>query len=59
MVIIGLYCIFWVWYKLLTAGYWQEQEGELLLTDAGRAAGGTSKKGKFGDFCLWDSGMVI
>ena len=45
--------------KLLTAGYLQEQEGELLLTDAGRAAGGTSKKGKFGDFCLWDSGMVI
>ncbi|WP_440826838.1 phospholipase D family protein [Psychrobacter cryohalolentis] len=45
--------------KLLTAGYLQEQEGELTLTDAGRAAGGTSKKGKFGDFCLWDSGMVI
>lgn len=45
--------------KLLAAGYLQEQEGELTLTDAGRAAGGTSKKGKFGDFCLWDSGMVI
>ena len=45
--------------KLLTAGYLQEQEGELLLTDAGRAAGGTSKRGKFGEFCLWDSGMVI
>lgn len=45
--------------KLLAAGYLQEQEGELVLTDAGRAAGGTSKKGKFGDFCLWDSGMVI
>ncbi|AGP48263.1 ATPase involved in DNA repair [Psychrobacter sp. G] len=45
--------------KLLTAGYLKEQEGELLLTDAGRAAGGTSKRGKFGEFCLWDSGMVI
>ena len=45
--------------KLLAAGYLQEQEGELVLTDAGRAAGGTSKKGKFGDFCLWDSGMVV
>ena len=44
--------------KLLTAGYLQEQAGELLLTDAGRAAGGTSKRGKFGEFCLWDSGMV-
>ncbi|WP_201608913.1 phospholipase D family protein [Psychrobacter immobilis] len=45
--------------KLLAAGYVQEQEGELVLTDAGRAAGGTSKKGKFGEFCLWDAGMVI
>lgn len=45
--------------KLLAVGYLQEQEGELLLTDAGRAAGGTSKRGKFGEFCLWDSGMVI
>lgn len=45
--------------KLLAAGYLQEQEGELVLTDAGRSAGGTSKKGKFGDFCLWDSGMVV
>ena len=45
--------------KLLAAGYVQEQEGELILTDAGRAAGGTSKKGKFGEFCLWDAGMVI
>ena len=45
--------------KLLAAGYVREQEGELVLTDAGRAAGGTSKKGKFGEFCLWDSGMVI
>ena len=45
--------------KLLAAGYVREQEGELVLTDAGRAAGGTSKKGKFGEFCLWDAGMVI
>lgn len=45
--------------KLLAAGYVQQQEGELVLTDAGRAAGGTSKKGKFGEFCLWDAGMVI
>jgi phosphatidylserine/phosphatidylglycerophosphate/cardiolipin synthase-like enzyme len=45
--------------KLLAAGYLETQEGELVLTDAGRAAGGTSKRGKFGEFCLWDSGMVI
>ena len=45
--------------KLLAAGYLQEQDGELVLTDAGRAAGGTSKRGKFGEFCLWDSGMVV
>ena len=45
--------------KLLAAGYLEEQEGELVLTDAGRVAGGTSKKGKFGEFCLWDAGMVI
>ncbi|WP_274903628.1 phospholipase D family protein [Psychrobacter sp. DAB_AL62B] len=36
--------------KLLAAGYLQEQEGELLLTDAGRAAGGTSKRGKLVSF---------
>lgn len=29
------------------------------MANAGRAAGGTSKKGKFGEFCLWDSGMVV
>lgn len=45
--------------KLLAVGYLQEQEGDLVLTDAGRAAGGTSKRGKFGEFCLWDSGMVV
>ncbi len=45
--------------KLLDTGYLEDKEGELVLTDAGRAAGGTSKRGKFGEFCLWDSGMVI
>ncbi|MGM8898492.1 MULTISPECIES: phospholipase D family protein [unclassified Psychrobacter] len=45
--------------KLIAAGYLQEQEGDLVLTDAGRVAGGTSKRGKFGEFCLWDAGMVI
>jgi len=45
--------------KLLAAGYLEMQENELVLTDAGRAAGGTSKKGKFGEFCLWDAGMVV
>lgn len=45
--------------KLLEAGYLKDAEGELVLTDAGRSAGGTSKRGKFGEFCLWDSGMVI
>ncbi|WP_182406786.1 phospholipase D family protein [Psychrobacter sp. GP33] len=45
--------------KLVAAGYLEEKEGELVLTDAGSAAGGVSKRGKFGDFCLWDTGMVI
>lgn len=45
--------------KLLAAGYLEQQEGELILTDAGSAAGGISKRGKFGTFCLWDAGMVI
>jgi len=45
--------------KLLAAGYLETQDGDLVLTDAGRAAGGTSKKGKFGEFFLWDAGMVV
>ncbi len=45
--------------KLLECGYLTDSDGELILTDAGRVAGGTSKRGKFGEFCLWDSGMVI
>ena len=45
--------------KLVAAGYLEEKEGELVLTDAGVTAGGVSKRGRFGDFCLWDSGMVI
>lgn len=45
--------------KLLETGYLEDKDGELLLTDAGRAAGGISKRGKFGEFCLWDSGMVV
>jgi len=45
--------------KLLEMSYLEEKEGELVLTEAGSAAGGISKKGKFGDFCLWDSGMVV
>ena len=45
--------------KLITAGYLEEKEGEIVLTDAGRTAGGESKRGKFGSFCIWDAGMVI
>ena len=45
--------------KLLAVGYLEAQDGELVLTDVGRAAGGTSRKGKFGEFCLWDAGMVV
>ncbi len=45
--------------KLVEVGYLKEKDGELVLTDAGRAAGGTSKRGKFGEFCLWDAGMVV
>jgi hypothetical protein len=45
--------------KLVALGYLEDKEGELTITEAGRSAGGESKKGKFGEFCLWDSGMVI
>ncbi|WP_201527875.1 MULTISPECIES: phospholipase D family protein [Psychrobacter] len=45
--------------KLLESGYLEDKEGELVLTDVGSAAGGISKRGKFGDFCLWDAGMVV
>ena len=45
--------------RLIGVGYLEEKEGELVLTDLGRAAGGTSKRGKFGEFWLWDSGMFI
>lgn len=45
--------------KLLEVGYLENKEGELVLTDAGSTAGGITKRGKFGEFCLWDSGMVI
>lgn len=45
--------------KLLETGYLEDKDGELLLTEAGRAAGGVSKRGRFGEFCLWDSGMVV
>jgi phosphatidylserine/phosphatidylglycerophosphate/cardiolipin synthase-like enzyme len=45
--------------KLLEMSYLEEKEGELVLTEAGSAAGGISKRGKFGEFCLWDAGMVI
>lgn len=45
--------------KLLEAGYLEEKDDELVLTEAGSAAGGITKRGKFGEFCLWDAGMVI
>ncbi|WP_435950516.1 phospholipase D family protein [Psychrobacter sp. DM8] len=45
--------------KLLEAGYLEDKEGELVLTEAGRTAGGSSKRGRYGEFCLWESGMVI
>lgn len=45
--------------KLVEVGYLEEKEGEMVLTDAGSAAGGISKRGKFGEFCLWDAGMVV
>ena len=45
--------------KLLAAGYLEEKNGELAMTDAGSTAGGISKRGKFGEFFLWDAGMVV
>ncbi|MDO5770498.1 MAG: phospholipase D family protein [Psychrobacter sp.] len=45
--------------KLLAIGYLEDKDSELVLTEAGKAAGGESKRGKFGEFCVWDSGLVI
>ncbi|WP_367106817.1 phospholipase D family protein [uncultured Psychrobacter sp.] len=45
--------------KLVAAGYLEEKDGELVLTEAGTMAGGVTKRGKFGAFCLWDIGMVV
>lgn len=45
--------------KLLKVGYLENKDGELVLTDAGSQAGGITKRGKFGEFCLWDAGMVV
>jgi hypothetical protein len=45
--------------KLLKVGYLADKDGELVLTEVGRAAGGISKRGKFGEFCVWDAGMVV
>lgn len=45
--------------KLVAAGYLEDNDGELVLTDASQAVGGASKRGRFGTFCVWDAGMVI
>lgn len=45
--------------KLIAKGYLSEEDGNLVLTEAGRGAGGISKKGKFGEFCLWNADMAV
>ncbi|GAA0321303.1 hypothetical protein GCM10009129_18900 [Psychrobacter aestuarii] len=45
--------------KLVEKGYLNEEDGNLVLTDAGRQAGGISKTGKFGEFCLWNADMAV
>lgn len=45
--------------KLVELGYLEDKDGELVITEAGRAAGGESKKGKFGEFCIWAPDMVV
>lgn len=45
--------------KLMELGYLEEINGEMVLSEAGRKTGGESKKGRFGEFCVWDAKMQI
>lgn len=44
--------------KLLAAGYLEDKDGGMILTDAGSAVGET-RKGRFGSYCLWDSELTL
>lgn len=45
--------------KLMALGYLEEINGEMVLSEAGRKTGGESRKGRFGEFCVWDAKMQI
>ncbi|CAM4054731.1 DNA repair protein [Psychrobacter arenosus] len=45
--------------KLMELGYLEEINGEMVLSEAGRKTGGESRKGRFGEFCVWDAKMQI
>ncbi len=44
--------------KLLVAGYLEDKDGEIMLTDTG-ATVGEMRKGRFSNYCLWDSEFVV
>jgi len=44
--------------KLFAAGYLEDKDGEMVLTDAG-AAVGEMRKGRFGSYCLWDAELSV
>ena len=45
--------------KLMELGYLEDINGEMVLSEAGRKTGGESRKGRFGEFCVWDAKMQI
>ncbi|MGF6147759.1 Predicted HKD family nuclease [Kingella potus] len=45
--------------KLCDAGLQQSEGKYYSLTDAGKQAGGEIKKGRFGYFIVWDSGLAL
>lgn len=45
--------------ELLEKGYLEAVNGENILTEQGKQAGGESKKGRFGAYFLWDSNLCV
>lgn len=45
--------------KFIDLGYLESKDDELTLTEAGKNAGGESKQGRYGEFCLWQADMIV
>ncbi len=44
---------------LISNGFIEDIDGENKLTEKGKKFGGESKKGKFGDYFLWNEDLSI